>query len=123
MEKAKKFVEFYKKNGGYPEPDKYFRLWDWYISTKYSSSIEPEVREYLLSEVPDFFNEDDIKIVQMGRAQKFVEFYKRHGRFPKSDEDFKLWYWYTTIIFTSLEKIEPDVRDYLLSEIPDFFQR
>ncbi len=127
MEKAKKFVEFCKKNGRFPELDggkEEYDLSDWHISVKYSSRFEPDVRDYLLSEVPDFFKLD-IEIDQMEKAQKFVEFYKDHNRLPIYDNknafhpETELSDWRISIMFSS--RIKPDVRDYLLSEVPDFF--
>ncbi len=117
MDEAEKFVEFCKKNGRYPSFENEIYLWSWRNEIKYSSKINPDVRDYLISNLPDFFK-NDIEIDQMLKAKKFVEFYKLNNRLPNIED--KLWGWYNEIKYYPI--IDPGVREYLISEVPNFFK-
>ncbi len=56
-------------------------------------------------------------------GNEFIRFYKKRNRYPKFDSvgwEHQMWHWRLDAK-QNPEKITPDLRVYLLSEIPNFF--
>ncbi len=92
MEKAKEFVEIYKKHGMYPYPD-YNEIWN-------NFNNDPDIKKYIISEIPGFFdyshtvlrfepstknqeflniNISQDKSVDLKNQLKILDYYKKNG--------------------------------------------
>ncbi len=134
LENAKKYVDFYEKNGRIPQTLKYSeesRLYSWrsvimYFYDRDPSGVDPDVRDFLLSKIPNFFKHD-FEIDQMEKAKEYFDFYKKNNRFPTGwdNEPLKLYHWSNIIkdlYVCSSNKLDPGVKEFLITKIPNFFK-
>ncbi len=62
---------------------------------------------------------------QMAYVKKYIKFYKKHKRMPNlpcNKEGESLWEWRFSVKYNFHFRLFPDVQEFLLSEVPDFFK-